>query len=260
MLRPALTLFLAAAAVSAAAAPPGLRIGEVFQIASDREMEEHGNRDDSPRGRSTDRDNYIERVEAIRPDGVVLEYDLPADATPAYRASNWQFSFQVLKGRDGTIRLLNAPQLAQRVDHWLKVAGMSRAACGKLIFTWNAFRIDCDPQSAIRWLTTVTLPDRPKAGTTFTDPDARAAGTLRQASPDTLVATLEIDPAVFRHQRAQTDVEVAELMHQALTLDAAVKAHEAETVTGTIIITFDLDAAGRTRKRTRVKTVRVRFA
>lgn len=46
-------------------------------------------------------------------------------------------------------------------------------------------------------------------------------------------------------------------MHKALTLDAALKAHEAETVTGTITITFDLDTAGRARRRTRVKMIQI---
>ena len=76
-------------------------------------------------------------------------------------------------------------------------------------------------------------------------------------SPGKLVATLEIDPAIIRRQRAQADVGVAELTQKVLTLDAALKAHEAETVTGTITVTFDLDAAGRTRQRTRVVTVQV---
>lgn len=257
MQRAAIMLALTSALFATAAALPVLRIGHTFQITSDRETEEHGNRDDSQRGTSTDRDSYVERVTASRPDGVVLEYDLPADGTSDDRASNWQFPFQVLKARDGTLRLLNAAELSVRIDRWLKAAGMPRAACGRLIFTWNAFRIDCDPQSTIRWLSTVTLPERLETGTSFTDPDARAPTTLRQVSADRLVATLAVDPAAIRRQRAQTDVGVAELMHKSLTLDAALKAHEAENVTGTITITFDLDQAGRATRRTRVKTVQI---
>ena len=193
----------------------------------------------------------------MRSDGNVLTYDLPASATSNDRASNWQFPFQVLKAPDGPVRLLNEPELAGRIDRWLKAAEMQRAACGKLIFTWNAFRIECDPQSTVRWLATVTLPERLEAGSSFTDPDARVPTTLRQGSPNKLVATLSVDQAAVLRQRAQTDVGVAELMHKALTLDAALKAHEAEKVTGTITVTFDLDAAGLTRRRTRVKMVRV---
>lgn len=250
-------IVLAAALIEMAAATPGPSVGDAIRIITDREMEEHGNRVDSQQGTSTDRDSYVERVAAVRPDGVVLEYDLPQDATTEDRASNWQFPFQVLKAHDGTVRLLNASQLAVRVDRWLKAAGMTHAVCDKLIFTWNAFRVDCDPQSAIRWLAIVTLPDGLQAGNPFTDPDARAPTTLRQASTDRLVATLVINPAVIRRQRAQADVGVAELTHKVLTLDEALKAHESETVTGTITVTFDLDATGRTRQRTRVETVQV---
>ena len=237
----AIMLALASAVGATAAATPGPRVGDAFQITTDREMEEHGNRDDSQQGTSTDRDSYVERVAAVRPDGMVFEYDLPASATTNDHASNWQFPFQVLKAGDGTLRLLNVPELTARVDRWLKAAGMPRIACGNLIFTWNAFRIDCDPQSTLRWLATVTLPDTLVAGTSFTDPDGQAPTTLRQASADRLVATLAINPAVIRRQHAQTDVGVAELMHKTLTLDAAIRAHEAETVTGTITVTFDLD-------------------
>ena len=257
MQRSEIALALAAALIETAAATPSPSVGDAVQIITNREMEEHGNRFDSQRGTSTDRDSYVERVAAVRPDGVVLEYDLPENATTDDRASNWQFPFQILKAHDGTVRLLNAPELAVRVDRWLKTAGMSHTVCGKLIFTWNAFRVDCDPQSTIRWLATVTLADGLHAGNSFTDPDARAPTLLRQASADRLVATLAIDPAVIRRQRAQADVGVAELTHKVLTLNEALKAHEAETVTGAITVTFDLDAAGRTRQRTRVETVQV---
>ena len=192
-----LAIMLALAAALVAAAAPGPRVGQAFQITTDREMEEHGNRDDSQRSTSTDRDSYVERVAAVRPDGVILEYDLPADATFNERATNWQFPFQVLKARDGTLQLLNQPELAARVDRWLKAAGMSRAACGQLIFTWNAFRIECDPQSTVRWLATVTPPDKLGAGIPFTDPDAGAPTTLRQASAERLVATLPVDRRLF---------------------------------------------------------------
>ena len=257
MQKPGIILALTVALVAPAAATPAPSVGDAVQITTDREMEEHGNRADSQQSTSTDRDSYVERVTAVRPDGVVLEYDLPGNATKDDRASNWQFPFEVLKTHDGTVRLLNAPELAVRVDHWLKAAGMPRTVCGKLIFTWNAFRVDCDPQSTIRWLATVTLPSGLQAGALFNDPDARAPISLRQGSTGKLVATLEIDPAIIRRQRAQADVGLAELTHKVLTLDAALKAHEAETVTGTITVTFDLDAAGRTRQRTRVETVQI---
>lgn len=244
-------------ALAATAATSSQRVGDAFQITTDREMEKHGNRVESSQGTSTDRDSYVERVVAERPDGVVLEYDLPADATPADRASSWQFPFRALSARDGTYRLLDAADLEARIDPWLRAGGMTRAVCGKLIFTWNAFRIDCDPQSTIRWLATVTLPNRLKGGSSFTDPEARAPSVLQQRSANTLIATLAVDPGAIRRQRAQTDVGVAELMHKALTLEAALKSHEAETVTGTITITFDLDPAGQARGRTRVKVVQI---
>lgn len=250
-------LALASAVVATVTATPAPRVGDAFQINTDRETEEHGNRNDSPQSTSTDRDSYVERVAELRRDGVVLEYDLPASASADDRASTWQFPFRVLKTPDGTLQLLNASELAGRVDRWLKAAGMPRAVCGKLIFTWNAFRIDCDPQSTIRWLAAVALPDNLVVDNPFTDPDARAPVTLRQVGEDELLATLQVYPAAIRRQRAETDVGVAELMHKVLTIDAALKAHESETVTGTITVTFYRDSAGRVSRRTRVRTVQI---
>jgi hypothetical protein len=245
------------AIVATAAATPAARVGDAFQINIDREMEEHGNRDDSSRATSADRDSYVERIAALRPNGVVLEYDLPATTSAEDRARTWQFPFQVLKTPDGSLQLVNASELSARVDRWLKAAGMPRAICGKLIFTWNAFRIDCDPQSTVRWVATVMLPDKLAAGSSFTDPDAQAPVILRPVGADKLLATLQVDPAAIRRERAETDVGVAELTRKAVTMDAALKAHEAETVTGTIAVTFDLDLMGRVRRRTRVRTVHI---
>lgn len=250
-------LSLASAAVATASATPTPRIGDTFQISVDRETEAYGNRDDSPRSTSTDRDSYVERIMAVRPDGIILEYDLPARVSARERATTWQFPFQVLKAPGGTLQLLNEPELAGRVNRWLKAAGMPRAVCGTLIFTWNAFRIECDPQSTIRWLTSVILPDNLEVGSPVNDPDAQAAVTLRQGSENKLFATLQVDPAAIRRQRAETEVGVAELMHKSPTIDAARKAHEVETITGTIAVTFDLDSEGRTRGRTRVRTVQI---
>lgn len=252
-----ITLALASCVAATAATTSAPRVGDTFRISTDREMEEHGNRVESGQSTSTDRDSYVERVVAVRPDGVVLEYDLLPSVSADGRASTWQFPFQVLKSSDGNIQLLNAQEMEGRVDRWLKAARTTRAVCGKLIFTWNAFRIDCNPQSTIRWLTTVSLPDNLEAGRELTDPDAQAPVTLLSGGADKLVATLQADPATIRRQRAETDVGVAELMREPLTMEAALKAHETEIVTGTIAVTFDLDPMGRPRRRMRVRTIQI---
>lgn len=64
-----------------------LRVLGIFQITTDREMEAHGNRAESQRSTSTDRKSYFQRVAAVGPDGVVLEYDLPPSRAVMARLS-----------------------------------------------------------------------------------------------------------------------------------------------------------------------------
>lgn len=252
-------MLLATAGVLATGTAAALRPrdGGAIRITTDRETEEHGNRPQSAKSSATDRDSYVERVIATRPDGVVLEYDLPPDTAPAARTDAWQFPFRVLKRADGSLQLLDAAELNGRVDRWLRRAGLSRAACGTEAFTWNAFRVECDPQSAVAWATSVTLPDRLAAGSSVSDPDALSPALLRRGPAGALTATLAVDPTTIRRRRAEEQVAVARLLHEPLTLDAALKAHEAETVTGTITLSFDLDPTGGTGRRSRVEVVQV---
>lgn len=252
---------LVATLVATTAATPCQRLGQAFQIVIDREMEAHGNRNESGRSSSTDRESYVERITGMSPNGVVLEYDLPANASSEARISNWQFPFRVIKAADGTLSLLNVRELEGRIDRWLKVAGLQRAACGRQFFVaWNSFRIECDPQSTIRWLATLTLPNSPEAGSSFTDIDSKSPATLRQASSNRLIARLAVDPSTILHQRAEIDVRVAALMHKPLTLQAALKAHDGETVTGTVTVTFEMDTSGQVLRRARVRMVQVAWA
>ena len=249
-------MFVILVALAGAQVARSLQVGDAYEITTDRQAEQHGNYAESPRSTSTDRAAYVERVEEVRPGGTVLKYDLPQAATRAERASTWQFPFRVFKTNDGSLRLLDAPELQARVERWLKAAALPRTACGRLIFTWTAFRIECDPQSVVRWLETITLPERIDPQARFTTPDALAPAPLTRRSTGKLVATLAIDPEVIRRERARTDVDVAELMHKPLTFDDALKAHAAETITGTITVSFDVEADGEVRRRTRARVVK----
>lgn len=129
--------------------------------------------------------------------------------------------------------------------------------CGRLIFTWNAFRIECDPASAIAIVAPYDLrPTDLRAGAAYRVPDARAGAPLvrRAVGRDhvTFTALFDIDPSAVRHERAQADVDVASLSGTRLTLDAALRAHASEAIAGTITVTFDTDGAGVVVRRTEV--------
>lgn len=124
------------------------QVGDTYEITLTRDSVQKGSNGSS--GSTHDKDAIIERVMGVRADGLELQYDLPNAATAEERTRDWQFPAQVFKPFDGPAQLLNGPELEARIDSWLKTASLSRAACGHWIFTWNAFRIECDPQSVLK--------------------------------------------------------------------------------------------------------------
>jgi hypothetical protein len=216
-------------------------------------------------GSSHDADALVERVIAVRDGGVELEYDLPDGASADERASDWKFPVRVLRPPHGPLQLLNAAELERRVDRWLTAGEMTRQACGHWIFTWNAFQIECDPQSAIPMLERFLLwPDELRDGASWQQEGSRAPVVLRQQRRPSggaiFVARMEVDPEAARRERVRSDIVVAEIMHQGLTPEAALQAHAADGITGTIVSTFELDAAHHLQRRTTVTELEVRGA
>jgi hypothetical protein len=230
------------------------RPGESYAIRIARESSEEGSNGSS--GSSSDRDTIIERVIAVRADGLELEYDLPKELTREERASSWQFPARVFKPSHGPLQLLNGPELRRRVDEWLKNSKIPRAACGHWIFTWNAFQIECDPQSVIKTLELIDLSLRD--GAVYHDDKARTPAQLIRKGALTLAAELEVDPNAVRRDRAQSDVIVGEIMKKPVTLDTALRKREKGVVSGTISVTIDEDAAGNPWRRTKVTKVRTK--
>ncbi len=136
-------------ATNARAEPAQFRpqIGDTYEIIMKQTSAQ--NSSDGSSGSSHDNDTIIERVIGVRPDGLELEYDLPKSASQASRTGTWQFPARVFKPEHGSMQLLNRPELEARIEAWLKAAKWTREVCGRWIFTWNAFRIECDPQSVI---------------------------------------------------------------------------------------------------------------
>jgi len=234
------------------------KVGEEYEISKSYETSEQTS--DGSSGSSRGRDVLIERVIAVRDDGLELEYDLPKDATAADRARSWQLPARVFRPHNGSMQLLNGRELESRVDAWLKAAGWTRAACGHWIFTWNAFRIECDPQSVLKTVEAFDLGSAVvREGASYRDIEAKGAGTLtkKTAGPngETFTVVMEIDPDAVRRARAESDVAVGEIMQKPVTLEAALRERANETVTGTISVTFDTDPTGNTRSRTKVTKV-----
>lgn len=234
------------------------KVGEEYEISKRYETSQQTS--DGSSGSSRGRDAILERVIGVHEGGLELEYDLPKDATAKDRARSWQFPVRVFRPTNGSMQLLNRPELEARVEGWLKAAGWTRAVCGRWIFTWNAFRIECDPQSVIKAVEAFDLRSADiREGATYQETEARGPGTLtrKAAGPNgaTFTVVMEIDPDAVRRARADSDVAVGEIMQKPVTLDAALRERAKESVSGTISVTFDTDSAGNVWRRTKVTKV-----
>jgi hypothetical protein len=248
-------LLLPAIGSQAGGLPLAPQVGDTYEITLTRDSVEGGSGGSS--GSSHDKDTIIERVIGRRAAGLELEYDLPSAATADERAGNWQFPARVFKPFSGPAQLLNGPELEARLDGWLKAAGWPRTVCGHWIFTWNAFRIECDPQSVIKMVQSFDLRSADiREGAPYEDIEARGSGKLVRkgagSAGATFAAEMPVDPDAVRHARAESDVVVGEIMNKPVSLDAALRERAKETVSGTISVTFETDQAGSVRRRTKV--------
>jgi hypothetical protein len=253
-------LLLPACAAHAQPARPGPRAGDVYEITRTADSSWDSG---EGTGSAHDRDSMIERVIGRREAGLELEYDLPASATARDRSAQWQFPARIFKPVRGPWQLLNRAALEARAEAWLRAARWPRSMCGHWIFTWNAFRIDCDPQSVIETLEQLDLgPGDLRDGAPYRDLGALAPAPLRRTAtgPDgaTFVAEMAVDPDFVRRESVESDLVVAEITRTATTRDAAIRARAAERISGTIRVTLDVDAAGQVRRRTRLINLETR--
>lgn len=248
-------LLLPIAAASVAPAPVAPHPGDAHAITRVADTSQRSGEASS--GSSHDSDALVERVIAVHNGGMELEYDLPDDTKPEERAQTWQFPARVFRPFGGRLRLLDPERLQARRDAWLKRAKISPAMCGRAIFTWTVIRIECDPQSVTKTIEAFGIdPDTPRDGALLTDPHAKGATPLRRIASGphgaTFAVTMVVDPDSVRRDRAEVDLVVAGITGKTVTLAEAQRKWASATVSGTMTITFETDAAGRAWRRTHV--------
>ncbi len=232
-------------------------VGDSFEIVRTSNSEWKG---DGSTGTTHDRDTLVARVIAVGDAGIETEYDLPDNATADDRARDWQFPARTLKPRAAPAQLRNRAELEARSDKWLKAAKLPRTACGKWYFSWNAFRVECDPESVLRTIEAFELGYEPLSeDAPWRDDQATGAAHLHR-TPDgkAFVAELSVDPDAVRRDRVEADLVVAEISKKPLARETAIKAHKAEDISGTIKVRFDTDSSGNVQRRTKVTTLSIR--
>lgn len=191
----------------------------------------------------------MERVVDVRDDGVVLEYDFVPDTDEAARQRDWTLPMRVLLRQDGSKELLNSSKMEERLDLWLARAEWDRTICGRWIFTWNAFYINCDPEEALRYIESFALRSIAiQEGAEFSHPlaDEAAPATRISAGSDgrEYQVHFSVSPDKLWAQRAETDVTVAGFSGETITFEDALALRSQEKVSGTIVMTFRTDDSG----------------
>ncbi|WP_448658914.1 hypothetical protein ACPVPU_00310 [Sphingomonas sp. CJ99] len=225
-----------------------------------RSYETESHASDTSTSSSHGSDVFIERLIARHEDGIELEYDFEPSAPPEERVRNWQLPARIFKPVTGSTRLLNAGEVEARLEQWLNLGKIDRSACGRWIFTWNAFKIECDLQSVVATIDALDLNMIPLGpGVPYADPMAIApeplARTVAGSGAVTYTATLRIDPAAVLGQRAEEDRIVAELMgeqNNAEMREVMRSTRATKEISGDITVTFDTDPSGTIMRRTKV--------
>jgi hypothetical protein len=259
----AVLLALPGAAEAAVHAPepgPETRVGDVYEIRWQSDWSQNSSGGSS--GESHSRNMLVERVIAVHDAGVEVELDLPEETPAEDRAGAWQYPARILRPADGELQLLNRAELEQRVDRWLQAAEWPREVCGRWIFTWNAFRIECDPQMVLDTLAHLDRwPADLREGAEYQEEGVLGAAVLRRdaAGSDSIVfvARAEADPEAVRRQRAAADAVTLEIMGESSELHSEIEARSAERISGTIDFTFETESDGRVRRRVKVTELQI---
>jgi hypothetical protein len=237
------------------------KIGQEIEIRKSYQTVESTD-DNSSSASSNGHDTIVERVVAVRDDGMEFVYDLPKNTAKEDRQRDWQLPARVYKSHDGSLNLLNADELNGRLEKWLKAAKWDRSVCGKWIFTWNAFYIDCDPQSVLKTISAFDLNSVGiNEGDLYSEPGTLASGILTveksSANSKTLLTEMKIDPDYIRRTSAESDVAVGKIMQKPITLEDAIQARSSEKISGTVAITFELDGSAHIKRKIKVTKVAV---
>jgi hypothetical protein len=236
---------LLTAALLLAAAPAA---AQDYVLAMDYETSTEGG-EDGANSSSSGRQAIAERIIAAKPDGTELEYTLPYDPEDVRGNDRWLFPARVQVAADGTMALLNADELTARADAWLAEMEWPREVCSRWTFSWTAYQIRCDNAAALEAADSYGMqPGRIAEGQAFALKGASGPVVLTRKGEAEgrviLTGSGPVDVCFLREEDARAALVLAEISRKALTPEAAAAASAAVTASGTVSVTFEIDAAG----------------
>ena len=176
--------------------------------------------------------------------------------------ADWQLPVEVRECDDQPPVIVNQKEMLARLDAFLAAAKVSREACGKHYFTWNVFKIECDPETVLDTVAGINLGGIPlHDGADYEVPRTgiRVTLALVETTPDgrhTFTSSGAIDPAFLRQEAANTIMVVTEIMCEAVTREQAIAQMEDYQFSGEAKIVLVDDPATGTITQTVTSDVR----
>ena len=242
-------------------ATPAFREGEVYEIHTSYETSEEGS--DGSTGTSSGHDAIIVKILKVTDEGLELEYDTPVDyhditaeKKALAREQFWQFPARIFEPAGEPKQLLNAADLEKRLDIWLSAAKIERSLCGRWYFTWDAFKVECDPQSVLVQIEAFdpavrTISD----GIAYPDDGALTPIILKQKGSGiaalTFTGRTSVDADKLRKAAAEQQVITGQILRNEISMEDALKQRNDDTISGTVTLTIEVNEKGEVVKRTR---------
>lgn len=235
------------------------QIGQTYELRWTQSTESSGG--DSS-GTSSSRDSLLERVIDVRPEALILEFDLPAGTSDIDRRRAWQYPARIELSPDNKMTLLNPEDLKRRNDDWLAWGNYDQRHCGLWIFTWTAQKIECDPESVLGALETFNIRRAViREGAPYTDFGSLKPEPLRSGAENglsTLQTSLALDPEIVREERIESAKIVAQITGQDEdSLAEELAGIKNNQISGAIEISYTLDNMGEpvSRDKTTMATI-----
>ena len=236
--------------------------GSVFEVQVEYQNKSSG---DGTTGSSSGRNTLTERIIEVDSKEIIVEYDYAprprryVDEQP--NLIEWEFPATISLKHSDDITLQNIEEITARNTEWREAAGIPNEACGLWYFTWNAFKVECDPNTVIQSLEAFILfDDEIHEGQEIKEFGTLKTGIIKlvSSSPLTFQAEFEFDPEVIRESRAEQDVIVAQMMQrETISLENALEGRATEQISGNLTATWELDDRGRVIKRTRNSNITI---
>ncbi len=243
-------LFAAALLWCAAATPAQAADGaEQYEIRIRYQTTSEG---EGSSGSSSGGNLYREDVYPAEGECRTRRFDVVDDPERKRPLGVWEMPVEVRDCAGQARVIANREAMVARRDAYLAAAKIPRESCGRYYFSWNVFKIECDPDAILETVAGIDLGSiRLEDGAVFTLPDTDTSVTLTvvpdaPAGQRIFKGRRTIDPEMLREGAIETIMVVAEVRGKVVTREEAMAQIAAHQFSGEAEVTLvEEPAAGR---------------